>query len=124
MRAHPECYFAQYKRCPKWKYQLLNLTEQLLASLAPEYFVVSPVSQYQNTDKGLNSPNNAMDVDRLDHLASKFGSEVNVPLSQFPLHLRGQVRAISRTASEEDQPVDLVYLIKKILLDEFGGISL
>lgn len=112
------------RRCPKWKYQLLSLTEQLLASFAPDYFLGSPVSKYQNIRKGWDSPSNAMSVDRLDYVESRLISEVKVPLSHFPLHLRGHMRAMSQITSEGDNAVDLVHIVRRIMNEEFGGISL
>jgi len=68
--------------------------------------------------------NNAIDVDRLDYLVSKLMSEVKVQLSQFPLRLQIHVRTMCQIFSEGDVSVDVVQIIKKILSEEFEGISL
>lgn len=65
-----------------------------------------------------------MDVDRLDYVLSKLMSEVKVQLSQFPLHLRSYVRTMCQIASGGDVLVDVVQIIRKILNEEFEGISL
>jgi len=80
-----------------------------------------PVSNYQRADMEWN---NAIDVDRLDYLVSKLMSEVKVQLSQFPLRLQIHVRTVCQIFSEGDVSVDLVQIIKKILSEEFEGISL
>jgi len=51
-------------------------------------------------------------------------SEVKVQLSQFPLRLQIHVRTMCQIFSEGDVSVDVVQIIKKILSEEFEGISL
>ncbi len=111
------------KRCPRWKLQLLSLTEQLLTSHAPEFFLGGPMSKY-DTGKGGNNPSNAMNVDILKHVVSRLASKIMIPLSQFPMYLLGHVRKTVRTGWEGDVSVDLALLIRTILDEEFEGISL
>ena len=109
------------RRCPKWKFQLLCLSVRLLVSSMIKNYPTVPVSNYKRADMEWN---NAIDVDRLDYLVSKLMSEVKVQLSQFPLRLKIHVRTVCQIFSEGDVSVDLVQIIKKILSEEFEGISL
>lgn len=111
------------KRCPRWKLQLLSLTEQLLTSHAPEFFPGGHMSKYDMGNGG-NNPSNAMNVDTLTHVVSRLDSEIMIPLSQFPIYFRAHVQTKTRTTSEGDVSVDLALLIRTILDEEFGGISL
>jgi hypothetical protein len=81
------------------------------------------MSKY-DTGKGGNNPSNAMNVDILKHVVSRLASKIMIPLSQFPMYLRGHVRKTVRTGWEGDVSVDLALLIRTILDEEFEGISL
>ena len=67
---------------------------------------------------------NALNVDALAYLADRMIPGTRVPITDIPELFRDELSASLLQMEDENNTVDMVLILRKILYNEFGGISL